>query len=134
MSTRMKWLLIDDDSDDQEIFLFTLGKMDKPIDCLLAKDGVDALEKLKSEIITPDIIILDLNMPFMDGRKCLIEIKKIERLRKIPVYIYSTSSESKLKEELKELGAADYIEKPSSITLLNEILMDLYQKNEKAGE
>jgi CheY-like chemotaxis protein len=134
MSKRMTWFLIDDDSDDQEIFLLTLGRMGKTIDCLVANDGIEALEKLKTEGLAPDIIILDLNMPFMDGKKCLIEIKKIERLKDVPVYIYSTSSESKLKAELKQLGATDYIEKPYSIDLLSEILTDLYQKNVKVKE
>jgi CheY-like chemotaxis protein len=131
MLTRMTWFLVDDDPDDREIFFLALKKMDRPIDCQVAKDGIEALEKLKVETFTPDCIILDLNMPFMDGKKCLIEIKKIERLKKIPVYIYSTSSESKLKDELKHLGAEDYIEKPSSISLLGEIITELYDRVEK---
>ena len=130
MSIPIIWFLIDDDPDDREIFLLTIDRINKPIDCQVAKDGIEALEKLKIDTFNPDCIILDLNMPFMDGRQCLIEIKAIERLNKTPVFIYSTSSEPMFKEELKQLGATGYIVKPSSIALLGDILTDLYQKIE----
>jgi CheY-like chemotaxis protein len=130
----MTWFLIDDDPDDQEIFLLTLEKVNMPIDCVVVKDGIEALRKLKDGAFTPDCIMLDLNMPIIDGRQCLSEIKKIERLNAIPVYIYSTSSESTLKKELKQQGATGYIEKPSSISDLGEIMKKLYADVEKGIE
>jgi CheY-like chemotaxis protein len=134
MSTPMTWFLIDDDPDDREIFMLTIERIHKPIKCVVAKDGIEALEKLRVETFTPDCIILDLNIPFMDGRKCLTEIKRIGRLTAIPVFIYSTSSESRFKDELRNLGATGYIVKPSSIITLGEILTDLYNKVEKIME
>jgi CheY-like chemotaxis protein len=131
MSAQMTWLLIDDDPDDRDIFLLTLEKVDKPIKCLTAKDGIEAMEKLKNGTYKPDCILLDLNMPLMDGMKCLVEIKKIDFLSRVPVFIYSTSSAPKFKEELKQHGAIDYIVKPSSIPLLEEILIRVYQEVER---
>lgn len=130
MPRRMTWLLVDDDSDDREIFLMSLKKINKQIDCDIAKDGAEALQKLRNYAVLPDCIVLDLNMPIMDGRECLSELKKDDKLKNIPVFIYSTSSDSKFKDELKSLGAAEYIVKPSGMSALNEIQNDLYYRLE----
>ena len=97
-----------------------------------ALNGIEALERLLAS--PADAVIVDINMPLMDGRKCLSEIKKIERLKRTPVFIYSTSSESRLKEELIHMGATDYIEKPSSISSLSAIISGLYARVEKMME
>ena len=66
----MKILLIDDDVDDQEIFVLALKSLYKSVDILTAQDGMEALEILK--IFVPDCIFLDLNMPRMGGKPTLI--------------------------------------------------------------
>ena len=61
--------------------------------CFTAKDGEDALTKLSEPgQLLPEVIFLDLNMPRMDGRQVLVALKRDERLNKIPVVIYTTSS------------------------------------------
>ena len=115
--------LIDDDDDDQEIFSLALSNIDESIRCITANDGVDALSKLNLEDqFTPNFIFLDLNMVRMNGRECLVEIRKIPRLNDVPVIIYSTSSEQKDIIETRVLGAADYIVKPPSMALLEKRL------------
>lgn len=114
--------LVDDDADDQEIFLIALKEVDDSIVCVTATDGMEALSKLNDNGFRPDCIFLDLNMPRMDGKQCLVELKAEPRLRHIPVVIYSTSSESKDVTETLAMGAADFMTKPPGINELIEKL------------
>jgi DNA-binding response OmpR family regulator len=130
MHEKITCFLIDDDDDDQEIFSLALNNIDEAINCVMANDGIDALNKLSlDDNFTPDFIFLDLNMVRMNGRECLIEIKKIERLQEVPIIIYSTSSEQKDISETKLLGAADYIIKPPSMTQLEKRLEQVLRRN-----
>ena len=88
MSLNKTCFLIDDDVDDQDIFILALEEVDPTIRCELASDGVEALQKIREEKnFRPDYIFLDLNMPRMNGRQCLAEIKQLEFLRNTPVII-----------------------------------------------
>lgn len=121
--------LVDDDIDDQEIFALALQRVDTSIACIFANDGLDALKKLhQDETFIPHYIFIDLNMPRMNGRQCLIEIKKINRLDNVPVIIYSTSSEPADILETKALGATDYVAKPPSISMLTKTLTQIFRQ------
>ena len=105
--------LVDDDPDDQQLFIEALGSVDSSVSVNTASDGVDALQKLKEiHPRLPDLILLDLNMPKMNGKQFLEVIKGSEEFSKVPVVIYSTSSNQRDKTETSELGAADFIVKP----------------------
>ena len=69
-----------------------------------------------------DFIFIDINMPKMDGLECLSKIKKIKKLENVPMIIYSTGSDSVIKNKAMKLGAANCITKTTSITSLTEIL------------
>jgi iron complex outermembrane receptor protein len=115
--------LIDDDTDDQEIFSLALESTKKSVNCVFANDGIEALQTLTSSAdFTPDFIFIDMNMPRMNGQQCLTEIKKIERLKDVPVYMYSTSIDPLTADENKSMGATDFIVKPADISVLTEIL------------
>lgn len=88
----------------------------------VASDGQEALELLTSKKTLPDIIFLDLNMPRMDGKQLLYELKHDAKFKNIPVFIYTTSSHSRDIEETIQSGAACFITKPSSIHELKEML------------
>jgi len=105
-------LLVDDDIDDREIFKEAMERVAPSVQCFSAVDGEDAMLILDSAIFTPDLIFLDLNMPRLNGIQCLIEIKKNQKIKDIPVIIYSTSTLAKDVDETKELGASQYIVKP----------------------
>jgi CheY-like chemotaxis protein len=115
--------LVDDDEDDQEIFKMALKEMNMNISCVSAYSGNEAIKKLKNGKFIPQYIFLDLNMPRMNGKQCLTEIKKMTHLERIPVFIYSTSSDNLVIAETKQLGATDYIIKPSSVGLLTSELI-----------
>lgn len=109
-----KILLVDDDADDRKYFLEALQEIDATVQCVTAKDGQQALELLNnSDFTLPHYIFLDLRMPKISGRQCLLQIKSDDRLKDIPVIIYTTSREAQDSEELKQLGSVHFISKPS---------------------
>lgn len=119
--------LIDDDTDDQEIFTLALQEVNNRFRCEVSSDGYQALQYLTHAKRLPDYIFLDLNMPRMNGKECLNEIKKIDRLQGIPVVIYSTSSFQHDIRETQELGAAAFITKPFSVDELTKTLQQFFQ-------
>ena len=120
------FFLVDDDADDHEFFKDALKEIDPAINCITSFDCEEALKKLSTWIgLKPDFIILDLNLPRMNGKKCLIELKKDITLCKIPVVIYSTTSEKKIIDEMEALGAAYFISKPNKLSLLCDSLKPL---------
>jgi CheY-like chemotaxis protein len=118
-------LMIDDDEDDQEIFLSAVKEVSQSVVCNCLDDATDALQKLTSKEVVPDVIFLDLNMPVMNGRQFLVELKKRTELSSIPVIIFSTAFQYQTVESLKQLGAHDFITKPSDYEKLLNILKPL---------
>jgi DNA-binding response OmpR family regulator len=118
----MKCFLIDDDPDDQEIFCMALDEIGYSVDCEFASDGAEAINKLSDGTYIPDLIFIDMNMPKVNGNECLQEIKRIESLKSVPVYMYSTSADPESVAETQRLGAAGFIVKPASIAELTETL------------
>lgn len=122
--------LIDDDADDQEIFISALGKISPAIRNISAYNGQDALDKLSASKEKPDIIFLDLNMPLMNGREFLQAISGNEWYQQIPIIILSTTSDSDTISETIQLGAKEFITKPASYsdweTILKVVLKEFY--------
>jgi CheY-like chemotaxis protein len=129
MSKQILCLLIEDDVDDQEIFCKALKDASKDAVCMIAKDGIEGLEMLKSDLsFVPNFIFIDVNMPKMNGMECLERVKKLPHLSGTSVVMYSTTSEQKILLRSKALGAFDFIIKPSSIPLLSERLDQVFHK------
>lgn len=119
--------IIDDDVEDQEIFMEAVKEVDSAIQCFTSTNGEEALEELeKNESVLPDLIFLDLNMPKLNGKQILREIKNRSMLNAIPVIMYSTSFAPRDIEEISQLGAAFHLLKPSRFddlcSALGEIL------------
>ncbi len=121
------FFLIDDDEDDREIFGLVLNKISPSVEYHTAQNGYEAIEKFKTQPdFKPDFIILDLNMPKMNGRQCLAELKNNARIKDVPVFIYSTSADPQDEENLISSGASSFFVKPSElndlIVIINKIL------------
>ncbi len=125
MTLYQSLMLIDDDVDDHEIFLSALENISTTVSCTTAVNGSDALQKLLTNKVSPDLIFLDINMPLMNGPEFLKEVKKHEDLKNIPIIIYSTTSAPEAIEETKELGARHFVSKPESFSDLEQILKDI---------
>lgn len=115
-------LLVDDDPDDQEIFLTALSDVSSSVLCLVAPDGDRALELLHHEETMPHYIFLDLNMPRMNGFEFLAAMKKSSVLKDIPVIVYSTTSQQAQIEKVKKLGATEFFTKTYKYRELCDLL------------
>jgi len=118
-------LLIDDDDDDQEIFQSAVQQISTSVRYNYLNSAREALQKLSSGEVSPEVIFLDLNMPLMSGQEFLTQIKQREPLSDIPIIIFSTSSDPTTKELTKALGAYDFITKPSDFDQLVDLLTPL---------
>ncbi len=126
MSKTPLFFLADDDLDDQMLFREALNEINSAIQCIIAKNGEEALCLLKQHPSPlPDYIFLDLNMPRMSGMRCLAELKKIEELRPVPIIMYSTSSQEEYIAESMKLGASHFFVKPSNFNGLLHYLQQL---------
>jgi CheY-like chemotaxis protein len=111
-------LYADDDTDDQEFLIEGFRSVDPTISCTTARDGSDLLGKLSAMTRLPDCILLDVNMPVMNGKSCLMVLKEDVRYKDIPVVIYTTSRDAAEINELYTLGAYSYFQKPESVAKL----------------
>ncbi|MEO7991340.1 MAG: response regulator [Chryseolinea sp.] len=121
-------MIIDDDTDDRFFFKEALTEMPSSIECLEAKGSREAFELLRRAEKLPDFIFLDINMPIMDGRECLKELKKDADLKSIPVIMYSTSFTDKSIAEFRALGAYHYLNKPTDVNKLSEQILEAIKK------
>jgi CheY-like chemotaxis protein len=116
----------DDDQEDCDFFKEALSKIDPEIQTIISRDGREALAYLLNTRELPDYIFLDINMPLVDGKKCLIEIKKHPQLKVIPVIMYSTTSDTQEIQQYYKLGAHDFLIKPHNFALLCDSLESIF--------
>ena len=124
--------IIDDDVDDQELLMEAFSEVDSTIKFSTAANGREGINKLVDcTVQKPDLIIVDMNMPMINGKQFLTEIKNNPLISGLKVIMYSTSSNHKDIQETLGLGAAYYFQKPSSysalVTELSSILNNLKQ-------
>ena len=113
-------LLVEDNPDDVQLTLRALKKSKIMNQVIVAQDGVEALDYLfgtgkyagRDADEKPQVVLLDLKMPKMDGLEVLQRIRKDERTRVLPVVVLTTSNEDRDRVESYKLGANSYIRKP----------------------
>lgn len=110
MNTNKSILLVEDDLVDVMTVNRAFNDLNIKNDLIHKPNGEEAIEYLKSENVEkPGIILLDLNMPRMNGIEFLQEAKSDPQLRKIPVVVLTTSNDDRDKTETYKLGVAGYI-------------------------
>jgi CheY-like chemotaxis protein len=115
-------LCVDDDSDDQLMVLETIKELEPSYDVATAFNGLEALQYLNTsvnEVKMPCLIIMDINMPLLDGKQTLVRIKKDERFKNIPVVMFTTS-ESILDKTFCEQWGVQFMTKPVKQSDLRE--------------
>jgi CheY-like chemotaxis protein len=113
-------LLVEDNPDDVKLTLRALAKSRIANDVVVARDGVEALDYLlgmgqfegRDTSIMPQVVLLDLKMPRMDGIEVLRRIRSEEKTKLLPVVILTTSNEDKDRIDSYSLCANSYIRKP----------------------
>lgn len=125
-------LMADDDKDDQLLTQEALQESRVQNTLILVNDGVELLDYLRGEgqfrdqdLLWPGLILLDLNMPRMDGREALKEIKADPELRRIPVVILTTFKTEADMLKGYDLGAASYLTKPVTFEGLVDLMKAL---------
>ncbi len=128
----MQIFLVDDDQEDHEIFKMSLEKVDSSIEIVTAESGIEALNYLKdNSAYRPDIIFLDVNMPKMNGKDCVRELRKNSDFAETPMILYSTYDGQREINEAINVGASEFMTKPASITEFAKALKDIIIKHSK---
>ena len=122
--------MADDDEDDRDFFSDAFEDLKMKTKINFFNDGLELMNYLGApNSILPDILFLDLNMPFKSGLECLYEIKANDRLKNIAIAIYSTSASDEDVEATFVSGANIYIKKPSNFDALKKILKEVITIN-----
>jgi CheY-like chemotaxis protein len=113
-------LYVDDDEEDQQFFSVAVHQVSPETEIVQARNGLDALNYLSTDVKLPNLIVLDLNMPVLDGRETFERIKGNPALRHIPTVIFTSSLNPNDKSLFNSLGA-EFISKPSDFNALSLI-------------
>lgn len=123
-------LMIEDCLPDMELLKFLLGSCDVEFRFHCTYDGSEGSDFLfkrgkHASRPTPDLVLMDLNLPNKDGRELLREIKTDPELRKIPVVMLSTSNSQQEIAETYTLGASAFITKPPDLEVFQAMIHSL---------
>jgi CheY-like chemotaxis protein len=126
----LRVLLADDDEDDRLIFKEALQDIRMKSIVTTVNDGIELMDYLlQPNLILPDVIFLDLNMPRKNGIECLEEIRSNEKLKNLTIAIYSTSGAERDIEETFVKGANVYIKKPNDFAALKKVVEEAMRIN-----
>jgi CheY-like chemotaxis protein len=109
-------LLVEDNPRDEALTLRALQKNNIINDVVVAHDGVEALDYFfgdgKDSIVMPQLILLDLKLPKVDGLEVLQKLRASEHTKRLPVVVFTSSSEDEDMVKSYDLGANSYVRKP----------------------
>jgi len=126
MNDAIKVLMVDDEEQFRQTTKKILNR--RGFDTILAASGEEAIEKLKEN---PDVIILDIKMPGMDGHEALKEIKR--HSPKLPVIMLTGHGDLPSAKEALHEGAFDYLAKPCDIDVLASKITDAFRHGKRAA-
>lgn len=122
----IKIMLVDDNEADIELTKSTLEESKVRMDIMTASDGQHALDQLEAALSRgeqlPDLILLDLNMPRLDGRGFLSRVRQREELKAIPVVVLTSSDAEQDIVKSYKLGANCYVNKPVGLDEFQKIV------------
>lgn len=125
MSKYTRIFIADDDEDDLNFFQDAVKETCPTVELTMAEDGQELWEKLEKAPL-PDVILLDLNMPYINGKECLKVLRQNPEYNKVPILIYSTSNAKSDIEYCLQNGANYYIVKPNSYHAVKLVVTDIY--------
>jgi DNA-binding response OmpR family regulator len=115
--------LVEDNPADVMLVRVALSQVPFPIRLEVAKDGEQALKMLNTPDFSPDLIILDLNMPRLDGQSVLQQYRK-----RTPVVIFSSTQNKAEVQEALALGAREYVQKPIGFELYADAVRGIVER------
>lgn len=120
-------LLAEDDEDDLEIFREIVLEVPSNVQLQVVSNGLQLMKTLQLMPRLPDVIFLDLNMPFKNGLQCLKEIREREEWKSLTIIVLTTSSNPEQINRAKELGADNYLVKFTSFNAFKQALLNCLQ-------
>ncbi len=123
--TKKTIVLVEDNRDDEELTLRALHRNNIANDVRVARDGAEALELLLAEGDLPQVVLLDLKLPKIDGLEVLRRLRANERTRLLPVVVLTSSREERDVIESYSLGANSYVRKPVDFAQFVEAVRNL---------
>lgn len=126
-------LLVEDNPDDEALTIRALQKNNILNEVMVARDGAEAVDFLhgtgkyagRDISVLPEVVLLDLNLPKLNGLEVLKKIRENDRTGLLPVVILTTSNEDRDKIESYRLGCNSYIRKPVDFMQFNEAIRQL---------
>lgn len=133
MTEKAVLLLVEDNPDDEALAVRALKKNHVLNEVIVVRDGVEALDYLygtgkyegRDVAKQPEVVLLDLKLPKVDGLEVLRRIRSDERTKYLPVVVLTSSSEEKDLVESYKLGANSYIRKPVDFQQFSEAIQQL---------
>ena len=124
IGSNYKYILLgEDDIDDEELLREVFVRIDPSYSLEFVNNGKDVINRLREleKHGMPRLIVLDYNMPTLNGAEILQELKRFNRFDAIPKIIWSTSDSDTYRTICLQLGACDYVIKPSNMHGLTEV-------------
>ena len=130
MNTTLQVLLVEDNEGDVELTEEALRDANFPVELMAAGNGLEALDILfkrgeHADTVTPHLILLDLNMPQMDGREVLQIIKQDDALKRIPVVVLTSSEAEADILRSYDLHANAFVTKPVDLDKFVSVIQNL---------
>ncbi len=115
-------LLVEDDEDNRDLVAFVIARSKMDVELVIAENGQEAVDKSFAK--PPDLILMDMQMPVMDGWQAVPILKADGRTKDVPIIAYTAQAKPEDKERAREMGCIDYYTKPMD----PEELLALIQK------
>ncbi len=128
-----KIIIVDDDADDHYLIKDAIKQLNYPFEIITLYNGLELLEYFDTHAKQGtrqfiDFIIMDINMPTMNGIDSLSKIKEDKLLRHIPVFMLSTTREDSAYSECIKLGSLQFYTKPYNSAELKRILLEMFER------
>lgn len=127
LNSEVEILLVEDNESDAELITRVLRKHHLANNIVLLKDGVEALEFLSGENTkkAPQVVLLDIKLPKLDGIEVLRRMKSDNRTKDIPVVILTSSNQDRDIQAAYELGVNSYVTKPIKFDEFAKVVSEL---------
>jgi len=126
----MKLLIVDDDKTTRK--LLSLYLKGKGYEVVSAENGLDAIEKLGTESI--NLVVTDMNMPYMDGIELTKTLRSDSILKDIPIIMVTTEADDDEKEKAFDAGVNDYLVKPTNADAISDSIKRIVKKIFSGGD
>ena len=106
--------IVDDDPDDQFLFSLVFKTLTPPVSVSVLNDGEELLPALSQSDTLPSLLVMDINMPLLNGFDTLKQLRSIPIYQHLPVIVLTTSSNPEDQERAMQIGANAFLTKPAS--------------------